>query len=135
MTIELWALLGTTTILFISIFAQQITMDRVYGTAHALSNRDTTPDQRSTTVDRLTRLVRNHVEGMTVFAPLVIIASLADVSNGITQTAAMVIAGARLLHFVFYILAITPFRSLVWGVGFLLATPAFVYGLISGLPV
>lgn len=136
MAIELWALTGVVLILFVSIFAQQIIIDRKYGAQYALSNRDALPTEESPVVARLTRLVRNHVEGLAVFAPLVLIAGIAGVSNSFTQIAALVILAARFLHFVFYAAGITPFRSFAWGIGFLLATPAFIYGLVSeiGLP-
>lgn len=136
MTLELWALLGATLILFLSIFVQQIAMDRIYGAKYALSNRDSVPGEISPTIERLTRLVRNHVEGLAVFGMLVLIASVAGVSNNFTQYAALAIVGLRFLHFIFYALGVTPLRSLAWGLGFLIATPAFIYGLIigAGLP-
>lgn len=136
MTLELWALLGAALTLFLSIFVQQITMDRIYGTAYALSNRGVLPADPSPTIERLTRLVRNHVEGLAVFATLVLIATAAGISNSFTQYAALAIVALRFLHFVFYALGITPLRSVVWGAGFLIATPAFIYGLVSeaGLP-
>lgn len=136
MTIELWALFGASLILFLSIFIQQIAIDRAYGAKYALSNRAELPSEPSAIVERLTKLVRNHVEGLAVFGALVLIASAANVSNTITQYAALTILGARILHFLFFALGITPLRSFAWGIGFLLATPAFIYGLISsvGLP-
>ena len=132
MTIELWVLLGLALLLFAAIFVQQITMDKVYGTQYALSNRDG-PARLSPDVERLGRLVRNHVEGLAVFTPLVLVATLTQTSNAFTQVAALVILAARILHFVFYALGVTPLRSVVWGIGFLLATPAFIFGLFRGI--
>ncbi|MEM7448892.1 MAG: MAPEG family protein [Myxococcota bacterium] len=126
---ELWALLGTTVVLWMAIFLQQIHADRTSGTAYALSNRDGPPPGATATTARLSRVVRNHVEGLAVFAPLVIVAAVAGVSNIWTQYAAVTVFGARLLHFVFYAAGITPFRSIAWGTGFLLAIPAFLYGI------
>ncbi|MEM9423069.1 MAG: MAPEG family protein [Pseudomonadota bacterium] len=136
MTIELWALMGAVLLLFVAIFAQQIAMDRIYGAKYALSNRDALDGPVSPVVERLTRLVRNHVEGLAIFGSLVLIANAAEVSNSFTQVAALVIVSMRALHFLFYAFGITPFRSFAWGIGFLLATPAFIYGLVSsvGLP-
>lgn len=132
MTFELLALLGCTIILFVSVFAQQITIDRAYGAKYALSNRESAPEEPSPTVERLTRLVRNHVEGLAVFGSLVLIASISGVSNTATVYASAAIFVARALHALFFAFAITPLRSLAWGFGFLLATPTFIYGLISG---
>lgn len=131
MTIELWALLGTTLMLFLSTFAQQIAIDRKYGAKYALSNRDQLPGDASPLVGRLTRVVQNHLEGLAVFAPLVLITSVAGISNNFTEIAALVFLSARFLHFIFYAFGITPFRSFAWGVGHLVAIPAFIYGLVS----
>ena len=133
MTIELWALTGMAIILFLALFSQQIAADRAYGAAYALSNRDALPGPASPTVERLGRTVRNHVEGLAVFTPLILVAAAAGVSNPITRWAAIAAVAMRLLHFVFYAFGITPLRSFAWAIGFLLAVPAFVYGLISGL--
>lgn len=133
MTTELWSLLGATLLLFLSIFAQQIAIDRKYGAKYALSNRDKLPGPSSPLVERLTRLVQNHIEGLAIFAPLVLIASTLGVTNNFTQISAMVIVSTRFLHFVFYALGISPFRSIAWGIGFIGATPVFIYGLISSV--
>ena len=132
MTIELLALFGVTVILFFAILVQQIAIDRKYGAKFALSNRGEVPGQPSEAVERLTRMVRNHVEGIAVFAPLVLIATLAEVSNNFTQIAALVYLATRALHFLFYAFGVTPFRSFAWGLGFMLTLPVFGYGLISG---
>ena len=136
MTTELWALLGVAVILFVAIIAQQIVADLRYGVSWALSNRDIEPDDPSPAVERMGRLVRNHVEGIAVFAPLAIISALVGASNPITQIAALVYLASRTLHLIFYALGVTPLRSLVWAPGFMLALPAFVYGLLraTGLP-
>ncbi|MEL6363091.1 MAG: MAPEG family protein [Pseudomonadota bacterium] len=112
MTIELWALFGATFTLFLSIFIQQIAIDRASGAKYAVSNRGELPGPPSAIVGRLTNLVRNHVEGLAVFGALVLIAHAAGVSNTITQYAALAILAARVLHFVFFSLGITPLRSL-----------------------
>ncbi len=133
MSIELWSLLTTTVIFYLAIFIQQIAKDRIYGVKYALSNRERVPTESpSPTIERLTRLVNNHSEGMIIFATLILIASVTGISNGFTQYAAMTIAVMRGLHFIFYAFAITPFRSFAWGIGFIAAIPVFVYGLLSG---
>ena len=132
MTIELWALTGMAIMLFASIFAQQIAADKAYGAKYALSNRDALPGPASPNVERLGRNVRNHVEGLAVVAPLILIAAIAGLSNPFTQGAAVAAVATRLLHFVFYALGVTLFRSIAWALGFLLAVPVFLFGLISG---
>ena len=134
MTIELWALLGVAAVLWLAILVQQLQLDKVAGAQYALSNRDEGHrfDGATALTGRLTRLVRNHVEGLALFAPLVLIAAVADISNAWTQRTAMIFLVTRLLHFVFYAAGITPFRSFAWGIGFFIAIGGFVFGLVTG---
>ncbi len=134
MIIELWALLGVAAILWLSIFSQQIQIDKAGGTNYALSNREEGHRFKGATplTGRLTRNVRNHVEGLALFTPLVVIASVAGVSNIWTQGAAIAFFITRLLHFIFYASGLTPFRSFVWGFGFFVAIGSFVFGIIVG---
>ena len=134
MTIELWALFGVTAILWIAIFTQQIQADKVGGAKYALSNREQGHQFKGATAltGRLTRSVRNHVEGLMIFTPLVLIATATNVSNVWTQYAAIAYFMSRALHFLLYAAGITPFRSLAWALGFFLATGGFVFGLIIG---
>ena len=134
MTIELWALFGAAAILWVSIFAQQIVLDKVGGAKYALSNRDQDHNFKGATPlhGRLTRNVRNHVEGLSLFAPLILIAAAAGISNVWTQSAAVAYFVSRLLHFLLYAAGITPFRSFAWALGFFLALGSFVFGLVTG---
>ncbi len=133
MTIELWALLGTTFILWLAIFTQQVNIDKNSGAKYALSNREQGHEFEGATktTARLSRNVRNHVEGLAMFAPLVLIAGVAGVSNSFTQYAAVALLAFRFLHFVFYSFGITPLRSIVWGLGFFVAQGAFLWGLLA----
>lgn len=133
MTVELWALLGAMMLLWLSLLIQQIFIDKVGGTKYALSNRDGPVPNATPLNNRLDRVVRNHAEGLAIFAPLVLIGASAGISNSWTQLAAVAIVVLRFLHFFFYATGITPFRSIVWGIGFFLATPAFIYGLVSSV--
>ncbi|MFK8185405.1 MAG: MAPEG family protein [Phormidesmis sp.] len=134
MRIELWALFGTTALLWLAIFAQQLALDKAVGAKYALSNREQGHNFKGVTPlhSRLTRTVRNHVEGIAIFAPLVLIAAAAGVSNVWTQYASIAFFVTRLLHFLFYAAGITPFRSFAWGIGFFLALGSFVFGLVTG---
>ncbi len=134
MTIELWTLLGATLLLWIAIFAQQIALDKAVGAKYALSNREQDHSFEGATLlhGRLTRTVRNHVEGLSLFTPLILIASIAGISNVWTQYAAIAFFITRLLHFAFYAAGIIPFRSFAWGIGFFFALGSFVFGLVTG---
>lgn len=134
MTTELWSLLGATAVLWIAIFAQQIALDKAVGAKYALSNREQDHHFKGATAlhGRLTRTIRNHVEGLSLFAPLVLTATAAGVSNVWTQYAAISFFVTRLLHFLFYTAGITPFRSFAWGIGFFFALGGFTFGLVTG---
>ena len=134
MNIELWALLGAAAVLWLAIFAQQIALDKAVGAKYALSNREQDHSFKGATRlhGRLTRTVRNHVEGLSLFAPLNLTASVAAISNVWTQYAAIAFFITRLLHFVSYAAGITPFRSFAWGIGFFFALGSFVFGLVTG---
>ena len=134
MTIELWSLLGVTAIFWLAIFAQQIALDKAVGAKYALSNREQDHNFEGATLlhGRLTRNVRNHVEGLALFTPLVLISAAASVSNIWTQGAAIAFAVTRFLHFFFYAAGITPFRSFAWAISFFLAIGSFTFGLVTG---
>lgn len=133
MTTELWMLFGVTAILWAAILAQQLQLDITGGAKYALSNREQGHNFKGATAlsGRLTRNVRNHVEGVAIFAPLVLIAAIANVSNPWTQGAAIAYFITRLLHFVLYAAGITPFRSFAWGIGFFFSIGGFVFGLVT----
>ena len=134
MTVELWSLFGVVVVLWIAILTQQIQADKAGGAKYALSNREQGHSFQGATAltGRLTRNVRNHVEGLALFAPLVLIAAVAGASNVWTQVAAIAFFITRALHCVFYAAGITPFRSIVWAAGFFLAIGSFVFGMVTG---
>jgi uncharacterized MAPEG superfamily protein len=66
---------------------------------------------------RTKRVVDNHREGLTIFAPLVLIAALAHVSSHWTVLGAELFFYARAVHAVLYLLGVPMVRPLVWAVG------------------
>ena len=129
-TIELWALLGCGLVMLLSIIAQAIYLDSKAGLGYGLGNRDAPPTGLGDAGGRLDRNVRNQVEGLAMFIPLVVVAGLAGISNPWTQRAALVYVTTRLLYFVLYALGVKAVRSVVWGVGFF-ALLAFVFGILA----
>ncbi|AFY38160.1 hypothetical protein Lepto7376_1835 [[Leptolyngbya] sp. PCC 7376] len=134
MTIELWTLFGAAALLWIAILAQQLALDVAVGAQYALSNREQDHNFKGATRlhGRLTRTVRNHVEGLAIFAPLILIAAVAGISNIWTQWTAIAFLVTRCLHLLFYAAGITPFRSFAWAIGFFLSLGGFVFGLVIG---
>jgi uncharacterized MAPEG superfamily protein len=66
---------------------------------------------------RMLRVVDNHREGLTLFAPVVLLAALADVSTANTALGAQIFFGARVAHAVVYILGLPFIRPLIWAAG------------------
>jgi len=66
---------------------------------------------------RSKRVVDNHREGLLIFAPLVVIAALADVSTANTVLGAQLFFYSRVIHAVVYLTGVPWLRPLVWAVG------------------
>ncbi len=135
MSIELWALLGCVLVMLVSIAAQAIYLDVKAGVAHGLSNRDSPPTGFGDVGGRLDRNVRNQVEGLVMFIPLVLISAAGGISNPWTQRAALVYVATRLIYFLVYAAGVTIVRSAVWIIG-LVALLVYVFGILqqTGMP-
>ena len=66
---------------------------------------------------RFSRIIANHIEGMAMFIPLVMIIEFAGLSTGLTAAGAVTFAAARIAFALVYTLGIPVVRTLVWGVG------------------
>ena len=135
MSIELWALLGCTLVMFVSIVTQAIYLDVKAGIAYGLGNRDSSPQGVGDVGGRLDRNVRNQLEGLVMFIPLVVISGVGGISNPWTQRAALVYVATRVVYFLVYAAGVKVLRSVVWTVG-LVSLLAYVFGILkqTGLP-
>ena len=131
MTIELLSVLVTGAMLWLSIVVQQLHLDKLGGTAYALSNRDTPPPD-SLAQGRLLRAVRNQSDVAAVWVALVLVQQLTGSAGALTYWAAVAMIVSRVLYLPFYAFGLTPFRSLAWAL-FLLAAPIFTIGVVLGL--
>ena len=59
----------------------------------------------------------NHREGLTLFAPLILIAAVAGVSTPLTVMGAQLFFAARVAHAVLYLFGIPLIRPLAWAAG------------------
>lgn len=75
---------------------------------------------------RTLRCVDNHREGLTMFAPLVLIAALTHVSNGTTVLGAQLFFYSRVAHAVLYLAGVPMVRPLAWAVGLVGTIMVFV---------
>jgi uncharacterized MAPEG superfamily protein len=93
---------------------------RVHGIHYANTARDT-PSGRvdSVLLGRLSRAQANLMETAPYFIGLALIISVASISTEWTRGAALVFAGARILHLPLYALGVPYLRGLVWTVSFI----------------
>ena len=101
-----------------------------------LSPRDRTrlggdiQDQVSDRTARLIRAWENHFESLALFTIAVIVVSLANTNTTFTAICAATYLIARILYIPAYYFGLTPWRSLIWFVGFLAAPFMLIATLI-----
>ncbi len=78
---------------------------------------------------RLYRAFNNHFEGLIMFTLAVVVVVLGDRTSTLTAACAWTYLGARILYVPAYYFGLSPWRSLIWFVGF----GATVLMLLSGL--
>ncbi len=116
MTIELLALVGVCAVLMALLAVQGLWTPFTYGFGYGLGARDE-PKPRSVFAARVDRAVANHIEGLVMFAPLVVVAAIAGVSTPLTAWGAILYFAARIAFAAFYIAGVPVLRSVAWGVG------------------
>jgi len=68
---------------------------------------------------RLYRAFPNHFEGLLLFNLAVVVVTLSDRATGFSAACAWVYLGARILYVPAYFFGLSPWRSIIWFVGFL----------------
>ena len=116
MTIELTMLVYSAALLLVLIVVQATSGILAQGVPAMAGNRDDLPPPKPFQA-RTRRLLDNHLEGLTLFAPLILAAAAAHVSNGSTVLGAQLFFYARLAHAILYLLGVPWVRALAWGVG------------------
>lgn len=92
--------------------------------------RDNQPEFSPLT-GRLKRAANNHFEGLAFFTIAVLMVSVEDRSNALTVFCAWLYLVARILYVPAYALGLSPWRSLLWGVGFLATMAMIVFALLT----
>ena len=113
MTIELWSLVGVVVALLASILIQAIAANAERGLDFNFTARDNPPDNGKY-LARSTATVRNTVEYIAVFAPLVLVAHLANLSNAWIEISCLAAVAARFAYIPLYVLGIKYLRSVAW---------------------
>lgn len=130
MTVELLAALVVIALGVVQVILQAGEYRRVHGVAYANSAQDSPPAKEdSALLGRLTRALRNLHETLPFFLGVVIILALMGHSTGVTQMAALIFAGARIVYLPLYALGVPYLRGLVWMVSFV----ALIVLIVSAL--
>ena len=118
MTPELTVLTLAALLQALQFTAYSVAANRQVGPRVAMGPRDT-PVQLTGTAGRLQRALANHFEGLIYFTIACIVTVLPGQSTAFTAACAWVYLGARVLYVPAYVFGLSPWRSLIWAVGFL----------------
>ena len=116
MSVELTMLVYSAALLLVLVLIQATVGVRAQGAQVMAGPRDNLPPPKPFQA-RTARVVDNHREGLTIFAPLVLAAALAHVSNQWTVLGAELFFFSRVVHAVLYLAGVPMIRPLVWAVG------------------
>lgn len=130
MSVELTMLVYSTALLLVLVLIQATVGVRAQGLQPMAGPRDDLPEPKPFQA-RTKRVVDNHREGLTLFAPLVLVAALAHVSNHWTALGAQLFFYSRVAHAGLYLAGVPMIRPLVWAVG--MAGTVVVLAALLGL--
>ena len=117
MTPELTALTLAALLQVLQFVGYSIAANRQVGVKTALGPRDE-PVQLTGVAGRLQRALTNHFEGLLLFTIACVVLTLSDRGTDFTAACAYTYLGARVLYVPAYAFALSPWRSLIWAVGF-----------------
>lgn len=129
MTPELTALALAALLQMGQIVLYSILANRQIPADYAVGPRDE-PLRLTGGAGRAQRAMNNHFEGLILFGIAVTVLQLSDGGSGLTATLAWIYLGARVLYIPAYILGLSPWRSLVWAVGWFATLALLVTALL-----
>jgi len=112
---ELSALVWATALLIVLVAVQATAGVRTQGMVLA-GSRDNVPPP-GVFQARMLRVVDNHREGLLMFGPLAIAASVMNLDSGTAALGAQLFLYSRVAHALLYIFGVPMVRPLVWAVG------------------
>ena len=125
MTPELTVLALAIVLQAVQFALMSITANLDLGVRKTLSPRDNSRlgrplgEQLSDKPARLYRALNNHYEALILFSAAVVIVTLGDRATGFSEACAWTYLGARILYVPAYYFGLSPWRSIIWFVGFL----------------
>ena len=129
MTPELTILTLAALLQVLQLCLYSVTANLQVGTKTAMGPRDAKIELTGT-AGRLQRALNNHFEGLILFTIAVVVITLSGQSSPLTATCAYLYLGARILYIPAYAFGLTPWRSVVWGVGFFATITMLVAALL-----
>ena len=130
MTLEIHILGLAALLAVVQLFLYAVPANREIGSDYLAGPRDEGVTLKGRTA-RLQRAFQNHIEGLTLYAAAAVVATLGDASSLLTQACALAYLGARILYVPAYAFGWTPWRSVIWAVGFLATLLMLLAGLLS----
>jgi uncharacterized MAPEG superfamily protein len=130
MPTELTMLALSVLLLFVLIVIQATAGAMAHGVPAMLGNRDDLPPSKIFEA-RSKRTVANMIEGMAIFAPLVLVATLASISTPTTMLGAQLFLYGRIAHSIAYLGGIPYFRTVAWTVA--MSGPVLIFLSLFGL--
>jgi uncharacterized MAPEG superfamily protein len=129
MTPELLALALVALVQFGQYVIFSITANLQVGPNYSTSPRDT--DRPLTGLaGRLERALQNHFEGLTLFTIAVVVVVLSGQGTGFTAACAWTFLIVRVLYVPAYAFGWTPWRSVIWGVGWFATLAMLIAALV-----
>ena len=120
MTPELTALTLAALLQIVQFILYALPANLELGTRYTAGSRDHAPDQQmSKRTARLGRALDNHFEGLILFGIAAAVISLSGQSSALTAFCAYAYLIARILYIPAYAFGLNPWRSVIWGAGFL----------------
>ncbi len=116
MSVELTMLVYSTALLLLLVLIQATAGVLAQGLQPMAGPRDNLPPPKPFQA-RTKRVVDNHREGLTIFAPLVLVAALAHVSDTWSVLGAQLFFYSRVVHAGLYLAGAPMVRPLAWVVG------------------
>jgi uncharacterized MAPEG superfamily protein len=116
MSVELTMLVYSTALLIVLVLIQATAGVLAQGLQPMAGSRDGLPEPKPFQ-SRTKRIVDNHREGLMMFAPLVLAAALAHISNGRTVLGSELFFFSRVAHAALYLTGVPMVRPLVWAIG------------------
>ena len=125
MPIELLMLVLSVGLLFVLIVIQANAGVSAQGMAAMIGPRDNL-GAPTAWQGRTKRCVDNHREGLTLFAPLILVAAHLGISNELTVWGAQLFFYSRVAHAVIYLAGINHVRPIAWAAGIIGTIMVFV---------